>query len=139
MALGPRVRVRGAVALGGSPRGVARRAPVALALVDADVTGPPGWLDGPAPLFGDPRVGEVAPRVLPRSARTLLVRRTALAVAGRDDPAGSGFDEAMRVGEDVDLVWRLLRAGFGTSPRPCVCSRPAPGRGLPSRWPQPGH
>lgn len=36
----------------------------------------------------------------------LLVRRAAL-----EDPAvGGGFDERMRAGEDVDLVWRLLGA-----------------------------
>lgn len=38
----------------------------------------------------------------------LLVRRAALA-----DPAvGGGFDEHLRAGEDVDLVWRLLGAGW---------------------------
>ena len=86
---------------------------------------------------GDPRLGAVAPRVrgargdgararfervhgpldlgptsglvAPRTARAyvpsacLLVRRAAL---------GDGFDETLRVGEDVDLVWRLGDAGW---------------------------
>jgi mycofactocin glycosyltransferase len=39
----------------------------------------------------------------------LLVRRAALADAARH---GAVFDEALRVGEDVDLVWRLNRAGW---------------------------
>jgi hypothetical protein len=34
----------------------------------------------------------------------LLVRRSALGV--------SGFDEALRIGEDVDLIWRLVDAGW---------------------------
>jgi cellulose synthase/poly-beta-1,6-N-acetylglucosamine synthase-like glycosyltransferase len=39
----------------------------------------------------------------------LLVRRSALlAVSERDDP----FDEQMRVGEDVDFIWRLHSAGW---------------------------
>ncbi len=84
----------------------------------------------------DPRVGAVAPRVrgvgtrsrarferdhgpldlgpqgglvAPGTARSyvpsacLLVRRDAFA---------AGFDETLRVGEDVDLVWRLVEAGW---------------------------
>jgi hypothetical protein len=35
----------------------------------------------------------------------LIVRRQALAETG-------GFDEALRFGEDVDLVWRLVRTGW---------------------------
>jgi hypothetical protein len=51
------------------------------------------------------RPGEVGPdravRYLPTAA--LVVRRSALA---------EGFDPALRVGEDVDLVWRLVAAGW---------------------------
>lgn len=32
-------------------------------------------------------------------------------LVGRVDSLGEGFDEDLRVGEDVDLVWRLTRAG----------------------------
>lgn len=127
-----------------------------VAFVDADVTVPRGWLDGLVPLFDDPRVGAVAPRVLPRSrsrtllarhelarsaldmgarrelvrhgsplgflpSATLLVRRSALADASRGrGGSGSGFDEQMRVGEDVDLVWRLLAAGWHVRYEPAV-------------------
>lgn len=38
-------------------------------------------------------------------AATMLVRRTALQQLG-------GFDESMRLGEDVDLVWRLDESGW---------------------------
>lgn len=34
-------------------------------------------------------------------------------VLARVDALGDGFDETMRAGEDVDLVWRLLAAGHG--------------------------
>ncbi len=109
-----------------------------VAFVDADCRPEPGWL---APLlahFADPAVVAVAPRIasppggsvlaryesarssldlgpLPGPVRpgsrtgyvptaALVVRRTALAAAG-------GFDERLRFGEDVDLVWRLIAAG----------------------------
>ncbi len=39
----------------------------------------------------------------------LICRVTALNATGRD---GQVFDESMRVGEDVDLVWRLHEAGW---------------------------
>ncbi|HEV2427568.1 MAG TPA: glycosyltransferase, partial [Acidimicrobiales bacterium] len=104
---------------------------------DIDVGDARAALRGLAAPFADPRVGAVAARVVgppvrgtrasfesrfspldlgPRDALVrpggavgyvpaacLLVRREAL---------GSGFDEAMRVGEDVDLVWRLDSAGW---------------------------
>ena len=98
----------------------------------------PGWLDPLVGHFDDPRVAAVAPRIRPRSdstdllpryeltrsaldmgsrpelvangaplgylpSATLLVRRTAL--------ENLGFDEELRVGEDVDLVWRLTDSG----------------------------
>lgn len=56
-----------------------------------------------------PREGPVHPRgavpYVPSAA--LLVRRSA--VSGI---AGGGYDEAMHVAEDVDLVWRLVEAGW---------------------------
>lgn len=111
-----------------------------VALVDSDCTVGAGWLAALAPLFADPELGAVAPRVRPRRAgdrssllarftdarspldmgpergevgpdrkiryvptAALLVRRSALA---------DGFDPDLRVGEDVDLVWRLCDAGW---------------------------
>jgi mycofactocin glycosyltransferase len=116
----------------------ATTAPV-VAFLDSDCTASPGWLDALVPLFDDPRVAAVAPRVRPRpdelhsvlarheAARsaldmgrhrelvrpgaplgfvpsaTLLVRRDAL--------VDGAFEPTMRLGEDVDLVWRLAAAG----------------------------
>ncbi len=85
----------------------------------------------------DPRVGAVAPRVRgaggPRGrdrfernhgpldlgeAGGLVVAQTArgylpsACLLVRRDAFGDGFDEALRVGEDVDLVWRLSDAGW---------------------------
>jgi len=112
-----------------------------VAFVDADCEPSPGWLTALLPHFDDPAVAAVAPRVtsrpdpalppalaiyeaqrgpLDRGARpaivrplspvpyvptaALVVRRAALEQVG-------GFDEALRFGEDVDLVWRLGAAG----------------------------
>ena len=52
----------------------------------------------------------------------LLVRRAAL---------GDGFDESLRNGEDVDLVWRLIEAGWRVRYEPAVqvgTASPPPGR-----------
>ena len=108
-----------------------------VAFVDSDCVPEPGWL---APLlrhFADPAVAAVAPRIVgfgsplagwastnssarawtwahvragsrrwPASptlpAAALVVRRSAL---------GAGFDERLRLGEDVDLLWRLHSEG----------------------------
>jgi mycofactocin system glycosyltransferase len=65
-------------------------------------------------------LGELPARVAPRSRVTyvpsaaLLVRRAAL----RD--LGVAFDERLRVGEDVDLVWRLAGAGWRVRYDPSV-------------------
>ncbi|AHH20542.1 putative glycosyltransferase [Nocardia nova SH22a] len=108
-----------------------------IAFLDSDIVPDPGWLDTVLPLFEDPAVAAVAPRVrtLARGAlgryethrssldmgpepavvrpggriayvptAALVIRRTALAELG-------GFDETLRYGEDVDLIWRLVAAG----------------------------
>jgi mycofactocin system glycosyltransferase len=109
-----------------------------VAFVDSDCVPRPGWLERLRPHLDDPRLAVVAPRIVPLEAGSgwfapyeaavsaldlgphpaavrpgsavsyvpsaaLLVRREAL---------GDGFDEAMRVAEDVDLVWRLGAAGW---------------------------
>jgi mycofactocin system glycosyltransferase len=110
-----------------------------VAFLDSDCVPRPGWLAVLLPHLTDPRLALVAPRigalpggrdgwvgryeaavsaldmgerpaaVRPLSAvsyvpsAALLARRTAL---------GAGFDESMRVAEDVDLVWRLAAAGW---------------------------
>lgn len=108
-----------------------------VAFVDADCVPGPGWL---APLlahFRDPLVAAVAPRivglggsgwlaryeqvrssldlgphsglVVPRS-RIAYVPCAALVV--RQAAIPGGFDTTLRVGEDVDLVWRLHEHGW---------------------------
>ena len=110
-----------------------------VALVDGDCVLAPGWRAGLATLLDiDPSLAIVAPRVRgggdsaigryerlaapldlgpaaslvgPRRkvsylpAAALLARRDALLGLG-------GFDETMRFGEDVDLIWRLPAAGL---------------------------
>ncbi len=109
-----------------------------LAFIDNDCTAGPAWLAELVPHLRDPAVAAVGGRVLapapsgpvaayeaarspldmgaapgevgPREAVAyvpscnLLVRRDALLAVG-------GFAADMRVGEDVDLVWRLIDAG----------------------------
>jgi mycofactocin glycosyltransferase len=118
-----------------------------VAFVDSDCRPPPGFLDHLVPYFADPRVAAVAPRVgpvvAPRSASALsryeraasaldmgrhaaLVRPgarlgfvpSATLVVRRD--AGLIFDDALRLGEDVDLVWRLADAGHHVRYEPGV-------------------
>ena len=107
-----------------------------VAFVDADCVATAGWLPTLFGHFEDPRVAAVAPRISPRSSRrTLLSRyeavRSALDMGPRAELVKPGaprgflpsaalvvrvselpqFDERLRVGEDVDLVWRLVDAG----------------------------
>lgn len=116
--------------------------------VDADVLPPPQWLEPLLAHFVDPSVGAVAPRVrgrrvsdsvldryeehrspldlgpeparvAPRSrvgyvpTATVAYRRRVLEETG-------GFDDSLRVGEDVDLVWRTVEAGHGIRYEPSV-------------------
>ena len=109
-----------------------------VAFVDADVALPDGWLDPLLPHFDDPKVAVVAPRIVtagrpgaisayerthgpldmgPEAARVRAGTRVSYLPAAvlvcRTEAirAVGGFDEAMRFGEDVDLVWRLDDAG----------------------------
>lgn len=109
-----------------------------VAFLDSDVVPEPGWLEPLLEAFADPAVGLAAPRivalapvvgwlgryeavhssldlgpdpalVVPRS-RVAYVPSAAMLV--RRDAAGDGFDEAMHVAEDVDLVLRLHAGGW---------------------------
>ena len=119
-----------------------------VAFLDADVQVSPGWLTPLLAHFADPSVAAVAPRVRAPAAQrsvldrferecspldmgpepsivgprrrvryvptaVLLVRREVLEALG-------GFDEELRVGEDVDLVWRVAAAGWTVRYEPRV-------------------
>lgn len=85
--------------------GLALVAPRITAL-DADQ---PGWVARYETLTSALDMGSAPARVAPRAgvsyvpSAALLARHTAL---------GDGFDEAMPVAEDVDLLWRLTDAGW---------------------------
>jgi mycofactocin system glycosyltransferase len=110
-----------------------------VAFVDSDCRPEDGWLDILMPHFDDPKVAAVAPRVLPgtddsrllaryeavRSAldmgtRPALVRPgaklgfvpTATLIVRTSATRDVPFDEEMRLGEDVDFVWRLTDRGW---------------------------
>lgn len=76
---------------------------------------PGTWAGRYTAVSGSLDLGGRAARVLPRGhvpyvpTAALLVRRAALAAAGRH---GQAFEESLRTGEDVDLVWRLHEAGW---------------------------
>jgi hypothetical protein len=130
-----------------------------IAFVDSDCTVEPGWLAALARHFDDPKVALVAPRVQPdvrggtvlarhEAARSALdMGRTpelvkpgarlgfvpsAVIVVRRSAIAGSGFDDSLRLGEDVDLVWWISRRfAYGTSA--ADLARRHPGRLTPLR------
>lgn len=105
--------------------------------VDADCVTTDGWLGTLMSHFDDPRVAAVAPRITARTGRPTLLARyeatqsaldmgprpelvthgaplgylpsAALAVR-RDALTEPAFDPQLRVGEDVDLIWRLVDA-----------------------------
>lgn len=88
-----------------------------VAFLDADTIPPADWVERLAGHFDDPRVMAVAPRI-----RAANRRRSPLDLGpGRNVPYVPSaalivrtpvrFDEALRYGEDVDLVWRLQEAG----------------------------
>ncbi len=101
-----------------------------VAFVDSDCRPPSGWLAALLPHLADPAVAAVAPRVSAAGGARLLARYAAARCPldlgprpARVRPGGrvgylptaalllrrSGivFDEGLRFGEDVDLVWRL--------------------------------
>jgi len=118
--------------------GLAMTSAPIVAFVDADCAVTPGWLGPLVAHFDDPRVAAVAPRIRPRTnSEALLPRyercRSALDMGPRPGLVAPGsvlgylpsatllvrrnvlqhlmFDENMRVGEDVDLIWRLIEDG----------------------------
>ncbi|MCU1641173.1 MAG: mftF [Nocardia sp.] len=130
-----------------------------VAFIDSDCTTTVGWIEALAPHFADPLVAAVAPRVRTLHATTsagrygevagsldmgaaegrvlpgsrisyvpsaaLIVRRDALRDIGV-------FDEHLRYGEDVDLIWRLHEAGLRIRYDPAVQVY----HQEPQRWPE---
>jgi mycofactocin glycosyltransferase len=120
-----------------------------VAFLDSDCVPGPGWLDALLPHFADPAVGAVAPRIVPdepgrtwlaryegasstldMGARASIVRPGAripyvpgAALLVRRAAAGTGFAETMRVGEDVDFVWRLGASGWRVRYEPAAAMR----------------
>jgi mycofactocin glycosyltransferase len=120
--------------------GLARATTGLVAFVDSDVVPVPGWLATLARHFADPGVGAVGPRVRglePEGDDSWLCRyeaaRSSLdlgpapaavhphgkvaylpsaALMVRREAVPHGFDAALRVAEDVDLVWRVHEAGW---------------------------
>ncbi len=125
-----------------------------VAFLDADCEVEPGWRGGLAALLdADPDLALVAPRVRSAPGPSALARYEehaspldlgphpslvgpdrriaylpSAALLGRraDLLALGGFDETMRFGEDVDLVWRLLAAGHRARYVPSVEVRHQP-------------
>jgi mycofactocin system glycosyltransferase len=110
-----------------------------LAFVDADCVPEPDWLDALLGHFDDDRVALAAPRVRSRpgpgaiaryeatrspldlgpvegrvapGTRIAYVPAAALVVRAAAFDAVGGFDTTLRVGEDVDFVWRLGEQGW---------------------------
>ena len=129
--------------------GLARVRTPLTAFVDADCLPQPGWLDELLPHFADPLVAAAAPRIVAphddttstlgryekaRSpldlgsrparvrARTRVPYVPSAALVVRTDVLHGlgGFDEDLRVGEDVDLVWRLDEAGWSVRYEPAA-------------------
>ena len=119
-------------------RGLAEARTAFVALLDSDCIPLPGWLDRLLPHLSDPLVAAVAPRIVATGTGAGLLARyetvaSALDLGPREGPVtphghvpyvpsaallvrrdalGAGYDEAMHVAEDVDLVWRLGEAGW---------------------------
>lgn len=109
-----------------------------LAFVDSDCEVTPGWLSTLLGHLTDPRVAACAPRVraaatpgvlgryevdgspldlggeparVAPGTRISYVPSAALLVRAADLDRLGGFDEELRLGEDVDLIWRLVESG----------------------------
>jgi mycofactocin system glycosyltransferase len=130
-----------------------------VAFVDADCRPEPGWLEPLLAHFADDHVAAVAPRITSPASPTasVLARYEAVrspldlgptegrvrartrvsyvpgaALVARTDVllASGGFDEDLRHGEDVDLVWRLDESGLRVRYEPASVVRHQPRRTL---------
>lgn len=129
-----------------------------VAFIDTDCVPSPDWLTGLAAHLADPMVVAAAPRIMPLTtgtpaeryaasrgaldlgpdeARVAALSRvsyvpTAAIVFRRSALGPTPFDEALRYGEDVDLVWRLVADGGRIRYVPSVVVRHAE----PESWPR---
>lgn len=121
-----------------------------IAFIDSDCTAPRGWPDSMLHHFDDPAVAAVAPRVVGHEVTRGVIERyestrssldmginaelvrpgsrlsfvpTAALIVRRAALGAARFDENLRVGEDVDLVWRLVEAGWHVVYDPSVVVR----------------
>ncbi|WP_162903812.1 mycofactocin biosynthesis glycosyltransferase MftF [Leucobacter sp. wl10] len=110
-----------------------------VAFLDSDVVASPNWVSRLRPLFEDPLVGAVGPRVRPdvRGASSIELYEearseldmgpdpsrvvygvpvgwlpTASAIVRRAAVTDPPFEPGLRLGEDVDLFWRMHEAGW---------------------------
>ncbi|MEY2416487.1 MAG: mycofactocin glycosyltransferase [Ilumatobacteraceae bacterium] len=124
-----------------------------VAFVDTDVDLDDGWLGPLLSHFNDPQVALVAPRVRSTDGASMLAKYErarspldlgdqaariaagtrvsyvpAAAIVVRTDAlrAVGGFDESLRTGEDVDVVWRLIEAGYRCRYEPAATVRHHP-------------
>lgn len=117
-----------------------------VAFLDSDCVAGPGWLEPLVRMFDDPEVGAAAPRIRPLgsspSAPARFNRgRSPLDMGSQPGPVGPerrvryvptaalvvrrraltpGFDAGLRFGEDVDLVWSMVDAGWQVRYLPSV-------------------
>lgn len=118
-----------------------------VAFVDSDCVPEAGWLERLAAHFADPSLAAVAPRIVaaPPARQSWLARyeadRSPLDMGARPGAVGparpvpyvpsaallvrraaleGGFDDHLRVGEDVDLAWRLHDTGWTVRYDPAV-------------------
>lgn len=131
--------------------GLARVRTPYVAFVDSDVVAEPEALALLLRHFQDPKVAAVAPRVLgldetatanwisryeaarssldlgpiaaPVHPRSLVGWVPSACLVARVSALGEGYAEGMRVGEDVDLVWRLVERGHRVRYEPAAAVR----------------
>ncbi|HET9889096.1 MAG TPA: mycofactocin biosynthesis glycosyltransferase MftF [Mycobacterium sp.] len=128
-----------------------------VAFLDSDCVAGPDWIERLVPHFADPMVGAVAPRVRPAtqpgavgryldarapldlgsrealvSPRTRVSYAPTAALLVRKEAIGAGFDPDLHFGEDVDLVWRMVDAGWRVRYDPAAEVRHTE----PTRWAQ---
>lgn len=121
-----------------------------VAFIDADVIASPDWVSRLRPLFDDPLAGALAPRVIPDLMGTSTIELyeetrseldmgtepsrvvagvpvgwlpSASVIVRRNAVTDPPFEPGLRVGEDVDLFWRMEEAGWTIRYVPDVLNR----------------